>query len=65
MTDGTLYGWAVATCTQKVLVVAHELGLDLNLSLINLMTGDQKKPPHINRQVCFYYYFIFCFLFCY
>lgn len=53
---GTLYGGVGTTCTQRVFVVAYELGLDLTLSPVNIFAGDHKKEPYISRHV---YFFIF------
>lgn len=51
MSVGTLFGIAQSTCAQRVFCVANELGLKLDLSVVNFGTGDHKKEPHISRQV--------------
>jgi glutathione S-transferase len=50
----TIYGNAFSTCTQRIFVVAHELGVDLKLISIDVMKGEQKQPAFLARQVCFY-----------
>lgn len=48
---GTVYGMTFSTCTQRIFVVANELGLDLNLTTVNLMAGENRKPEYLARQV--------------
>lgn len=38
----TLYGAAYSTCTQRVLITLHELGLDYKLSPIEMKIGAHK-----------------------
>ena len=40
----------MATCTQKVLIAAAEIGLEIDLVPVNVFAGDQKKPEHLARQ---------------
>eukprot|EP00026_Physarum_polycephalum_P016527 Phypoly_transcript_17450.p1 GENE.Phypoly_transcript_17450~~Phypoly_transcript_17450.p1 ORF type:complete len:212 (+),score=39.36 Phypoly_transcript_17450:126-761(+) len=47
---GTVYGMAMSTCTQRIFVVAHELGVELKLSPVDLMKGEHKQPAHLARQ---------------
>ncbi|KAF7933951.1 uncharacterized protein EAE98_003660 [Botrytis deweyae] len=45
-----LYGMRQATCTQRVLTTLAEKGVDCEFILINLMTGEQKSPSHLEKQ---------------
>jgi hypothetical protein len=56
---GTIYGAGMTTCTQRVFVVANELGLDLKLSYVNLLAGEHKQPAHLTRQVRFLFFSFF------
>ncbi|KAF7880685.1 uncharacterized protein EAF01_011954 [Botrytis porri] len=45
-----LYGMHQATCTQRVLTTLAEKGVDCEFILVNLMTGEQKSPSHLEKQ---------------
>lgn len=51
--SGTIYGLAQSSCTQKALVVAYELGIELQLSPVNLLKGENLLPAHLARHVCY------------
>jgi len=50
MSKVIIYGTAVSTCTQKVLLTIFEKNIDFELKLINLAKGDQRTPEHLARQ---------------
>lgn len=54
MSVGTLYGWNVATCTQRVNLIAKENNVEVTPSFVDLMAGQQKQEAHLARQVCTY-----------
>jgi len=40
-----VYGSMLSTCTQRVISVLIELGLDYELSEVNMQKGEQKVSP--------------------
>ncbi|PKS05505.1 hypothetical protein jhhlp_008883 [Lomentospora prolificans] len=48
-----LYGSRQSSCTQRVLVVLSELGLDYEISDINLQLGEHKCPEYIQDSHLF------------
>lgn len=48
-----VYGPANAACPQRVLACLFELGLQFELIPIDLVSGEQKKPEFLLRQVTF------------
>lgn len=49
---GTVYGMAFIPCTQRVFAVGYELGIDLKLSVLDMMKGEHKQPEHLAKHVC-------------
>lgn len=49
-TSPQLYGFPASTCTQRVLIAQHELGINLDFHSINLLTSEQKSEAHLARQ---------------
>jgi len=47
MTTYKLHGMILSTCTQKLLFAAYEHNCKVDIHMVNLMTGDQKKPDHM------------------
>ena len=45
-----LYGTAIATCTQRVLVVANQLGVTVELVNVDLTKQEQKSPEYLKKQ---------------
>lgn len=45
-----LHGAPYSTCTQRVLFAAYELGLEVNLVMVDLMKGEHKQPGHLEKQ---------------
>lgn len=45
-----VFGHPASTCTLKVLCTLNELGLDHELKLVDLATGQHKQPEHVARQ---------------
>jgi len=45
-----LYGSAISTCVQRVLFTARELGLEIELSNVDLLKGEHKKPEFLKLQ---------------
>lgn len=45
-----LYGHPISTCTRKLLTVFHEKDSPFELTAVNLFTGEQKRPEHLERQ---------------
>jgi len=48
--SGTIFGVAGSTCTQRIFVVANELGVALKLHPIDFAKGEHKQQPHLSRQ---------------
>jgi len=42
-----VHGLILSTCTQKVLFAAYEHSAKVDVHMVNLMTGDHKKPDHM------------------
>ncbi len=45
-----LYGAIYSTCTRRVLMTAVELGVEIELVMVDLLKGDHKSPEHMKRQ---------------
>jgi hypothetical protein len=45
-----VFGRKAATCTQRILFTAHELGVDVEFEAINFATGQHKSPEYMKRQ---------------
>ncbi|KLO14541.1 glutathione S-transferase [Schizopora paradoxa] len=45
-----LYGSAIATCTQRVLAVANQLGVSVELVIVNLAAQENKAPEYMKKQ---------------
>lgn len=45
-----LFGHPVSTCTRKVLMTLGETETPYELTVVDLMTGEHKKEPHVARQ---------------
>lgn len=45
-----LHGAAVSTCTQRVLITAAEVGVDVELVPVDFSKGEHKSPEHIKHQ---------------
>ena len=46
----TLYGFSIATCTQRVAVVLHEKGVPFKLVSIDMKNGEHKSAPYLEKQ---------------
>lgn len=46
----TLYGLKESTCTQRILILLHELDLDYNFEKIDLFSGEHKKEEYMSIQ---------------
>lgn len=45
-----LYGTLMAICTQRVLVVAKQLGVPVEVVPVNLVTGETKTPEYLKKH---------------
>jgi len=45
-----LYGAVLATCTQRVLAVAKQLNVRVELVPVNFATGEHKSPEYLKKQ---------------
>jgi len=45
-----LFGTPFSTCSQRVLLTANELGITLDLNVVDLSKGEHKQPAHMARQ---------------
>lgn len=46
----TLYGYPLATCTQRVATVLHEKQVPFKFVNVNLATGEHKAPAYLEKQ---------------
>jgi len=45
-----LYGVVLATCTQRVLAVAKQLNVQVELVPVDFATGEHKSPEYLKKQ---------------
>ncbi|RXW15172.1 hypothetical protein EST38_g10678 [Candolleomyces aberdarensis] len=46
----TLYGYPISTCSKRVAVVLHEKQVPFKFVTIDLATGEQKAPVHLEKH---------------
>ena len=46
----TLYGYPISTCSKRVAVVLHEKQVSFKFVTIDLATGEQKAPVHLEKH---------------
>lgn len=51
MVSGILFGAGKSTCSQRVYVVAFDVGAEIILSPVDFASGEHKKEPHTFRHV--------------
>ncbi|EED19028.1 glutathione S-transferase, putative [Talaromyces stipitatus ATCC 10500] len=44
-----IYGHPVSTCTQRVLTVLNEKGIDVNFTLVDIFKGEHKATEYVDR----------------
>lgn len=45
-----LYGFTLATCTQRVLVVAKQLNVPIEVINVDLLAREHKSPEYLKKQ---------------
>ncbi len=46
----TIYGHPMSTCTRKVLMTLAETGTPFEMSVVDILTGENKKDSNVERQ---------------
>ncbi|RXW15180.1 hypothetical protein EST38_g10682 [Candolleomyces aberdarensis] len=48
----TLHGYPISTCSKRVAVVLHEKQVPFKFVTIDLATGEQNAPVHLEKHPC-------------